>query len=128
MSFDWSEYLKVAHELIGEPTPSSTQEAKSRAGISRAYYAAFNKARTYMEDVHNIYWIPKEGESHQFVINWYKTHPDDGYQQIGHLLAHLRRSRRFADYEAKFGRLRDEARLSLRYAGDVIKLLATLPQ
>lgn len=128
MSFDWSEYLKVARELIGVTTPPASSEARLRAGISRAYYAAFNKSRDYIELVHHIQWIPKAGESHQFVIDWYRSHPDDTYQLIGYLLGRLRRNRRLADYERTFGKLSMEAAYSLEKTDEVLRLLATLPQ
>lgn len=50
MSFDWSEYLNVAKELAGVETSAASQEAKLRAAITRAYYAAFIKARNHLRD------------------------------------------------------------------------------
>ena len=44
MSFDWSEYLNLAQELAGQATGPSSQEAKLRSAVSRAYYAAFYAA------------------------------------------------------------------------------------
>ncbi len=48
MSFEWSEYLNVAQELIEQAKKASYQEAKVRAAISRAYYAAFGAARNHL--------------------------------------------------------------------------------
>lgn len=128
MSFEWAQYLNVARELIGLQTPPATREARLRAGISRAYYAAFNKARDYMEDVYQIHWVPDGGESHQFVIGWYKTHPDQTFQDIGQLLARLRANRRLADYKKRFTKLEVEAIYSVQAAEEVLRLLETLPQ
>jgi hypothetical protein len=50
MSFDWSKYLNVAKELAGVETSAASQEAKLPAAISRAYYAAFIKARNHLRD------------------------------------------------------------------------------
>ncbi len=48
MSFDWSEYFRLAFDLDVrarlEANPQA-QEAKWRTAISRAYYAAWCKAR-----------------------------------------------------------------------------------
>ena len=41
MSFDWSEYLKLAQELAGQTGNPASQEARLRAAVSRAYYAVF---------------------------------------------------------------------------------------
>lgn len=41
-AFDWTQYLVFAKELSGR-----TDEAALRSAISRAYYAAFNRARAY---------------------------------------------------------------------------------
>ena len=41
MSFDWSEYLDLARELALQGSAPSLSEARVRAAISRAYYAAF---------------------------------------------------------------------------------------
>lgn len=79
MSFDWSDYLMVAQELVHQTTASSAgrnptrktffnfinisynrafqnegkhslEEAKLRCAISRAYYGAFRKARNHLRD------------------------------------------------------------------------------
>ena len=48
--FDWEHYLNLAYELAGTSPPSVPDaEAKSRAAISRAYYAAFCHARNYLK-------------------------------------------------------------------------------
>jgi uncharacterized protein (UPF0332 family) len=55
MSFAWNEYLKLASELAGEENDSpSNDEAKYRASISRAYYAAFHNAKKYYEAVKKV--------------------------------------------------------------------------
>ena len=44
MAFDWTEYLTLAQELV-----QREEEACLRSAISRAYYAAFGKARERLE-------------------------------------------------------------------------------
>ena len=51
MTFDWAEYLNVAGELAAIPFRPSIAEAKQRSAISRAYYAAFGKARVHLRDI-----------------------------------------------------------------------------
>jgi hypothetical protein len=45
MSFDWNQYLTIAAELA-----KRGDECSSRVAVSRAYYAAYWKARKYVED------------------------------------------------------------------------------
>jgi len=51
MSFDWNEYYQLSRELAGLATGIATEEAKMRSAISRAYYAAFCKARDYLQQM-----------------------------------------------------------------------------
>ena len=62
MNFDWSEYLNLAQELAGRPTSLSNEEARLRSAISRAYYAAFCKARNHLRDNENLLISPPKGE------------------------------------------------------------------
>ena len=48
MSFDWLEYLSLAHELVGLSPGAASHEARLRSAISRAYYAAFKMAFAYL--------------------------------------------------------------------------------
>jgi len=47
--FDWSDYLELSRQLVGE-SGATIQEARQRCAISRAYYAAFCRARNYLVD------------------------------------------------------------------------------
>ncbi len=74
MSFDWSEYLKLAQELAGPSTLHATPEARQRAAIRRAYYAAFCKCRNYLRD-EKEHRVPLGGRAHQFVRDEFKKIP-----------------------------------------------------
>jgi uncharacterized protein (UPF0332 family) len=50
MSFNCSDYLDLARELIGQTDITASEEAKLRSAISRAYYAAFIQARNHLLD------------------------------------------------------------------------------
>jgi uncharacterized protein (UPF0332 family) len=45
MSFDWSQFLSLVQDLNRAVFRDSTEEARLRSAISRAYYAALHCAR-----------------------------------------------------------------------------------
>ena len=123
------EYVaNVARELAQIDTPPANEEARLRAAISRAYYAAFNQARQYIEEVFYTKASADEGKSHLFVITWFDTYPDEAFQRIGDHLDNLRGRRRRADYDATFSNLARETRYSISLAATVLELLKTLPR
>lgn len=67
MSFDWAEYLNLAGELCATPTSPSTDEAKYRSAISRAYYAAFGKAKNHLRNNDGDTAIPTGASAHKYV-------------------------------------------------------------
>lgn len=81
MSFDWSEYLNVAKELAGIATNPANQEAKLRAAISRAYYAAFIKARNHLRD-NEGHSIPRTADAHRYVWEQFDTSPEPVRQNV----------------------------------------------
>ena len=129
MSFDWSEYLIVAKELANQTTvplqtrnkltavllsiihrvsyatiqkasKSTSDEAKLRCAISRAYYGAFRKARNHLRDKdgHTPSALER-GNTHQIVINLCGNSNDIDRQMIGQFLRDLRSARNKADYD-----------------------------
>lgn len=99
MVFDWAQYLVLAEELVLR----KDEEAALRSAVSRAYYAAFCKARNRLrqEGVH----IPKTGKAHTVVWNRYREAAEERRRYIGMTGDRLRRSRNKADYDDKFPRL-----------------------
>lgn len=124
MSFDWSEYLKVARELAGQPTAPPTEEAKLRSAISRAYYAAFIKARNFLQDKDGA-TIPFQN-SHQYVINQFRISTVGIRQKIGNRLLRLRIARNQADYNNIVPRLAEDTLEALTLARRVIAALENL--
>lgn len=98
MTFEWSEYLNLARELAGKATTPANQETKLRAAISRAYYAAFIKARNYLRDSEGLS-IPKTGEAHRYVQQQFAFSPDRTRKKIAENLRYLRSYRRKVDYD-----------------------------
>jgi uncharacterized protein (UPF0332 family) len=123
MKFDWTEYLTLAQDLI----ETETNEAKQRASISRAYYAAFCVARNYLRDHHNE--TPKRGENeHKFVADKFQSlaYNDSRMREIGNDLSRLRRERNQADYNDIVSNLPSRTKLSLKFAQNILDKIAEL--
>lgn len=97
MSFDWSQYLRLAEELALQGTAGSSQEAKWRSSVSRSYYAAFCIARNHLRDVDGIDIPPKD--THKFVQDTFKNSGDMKRREIGTCLDRLRVKRNNTDYD-----------------------------
>ena len=139
MSFDWLEYLQVAQELAEQAKKSSSaaeKEAKVRAAISRAYYAAFGMARNHLRDKEKIPeprpLVNKMNERvniHRYVREKFQYSNDSVRQEIGHTLERMCDNRNVADYD-KYTNLFDNptfiTQVTLRWAKDVISALKRL--
>ena len=127
MNFNWSGYLNLAHELAGQPLATrSTQEAKLRATISRAYYASFCEARNYLRDEDGDTSIPTNGRAHRYVKDRFLVSRDKDRRKIGHNLNRLRTQRNLVDYQDSVLRLQQETKVSLRYARKIFSSLASI--
>lgn len=98
MNFDWINYLILAAELSKETSTTANQQAKFRSAVSRAYYAAFNQAKIFLEDRDKI--TIQKTNVHKAVINQFQNSPDLTRQKIGNRLQVLRSYRNQADYDA----------------------------
>ena len=125
MSFDWSEYLNVAKELAGVETSAASQEAKLRAAISRAYYAAFIKARNHLRDKQGLV-IPRTSEAHRDVSKQFENSTDAVRRSLGEKLLRLRDFRRQADYVDTFPGLFGITQIALRLSEEVLPTLNNL--
>lgn len=125
MSFDWSESLNVAKELAGVTTTPANQEAKLRAAISRAYYAAFIKARNHLRDKEG-HSIPKRSDAHRYVSEQFQISSDPVRKTLAEKLARLRRFRNQADYVDKFPGLSGITLIALTLSEEIISILNTL--
>jgi uncharacterized protein (UPF0332 family) len=122
MSFDWSEYLDLAQELAGQATGPSSQEAKLRSAISRAYYAAFCSARNHLRDKER-HTIPSGGEAHQYVQNQFKKGGDKVRKKVGENLNRLHIHRKKADYEDRVTKLPATTEYALKVAQRIVSNL-----
>ncbi|MEH2411205.1 HEPN domain-containing protein [Nostoc sp.] len=125
MNFDWSEYLNVAKELAGGATTSANQEAKFRAAISRAYYAAFITARNHLRDQEEIS-IPKTSDAHRYVSDQFELSSDLIRKSVAKKLARLRGFRKQADYVDKFPGLSGITIIALDLSEEIISILSNL--
>lgn len=120
--FDWLGFLDVARKLAGA---DEAGEADRRTALSRAYYAAFNHARSYLARVDPELVIPKTGVAHEFVPEHLKQ-PSRSKQakNAARKLEHLQRLRKWADYEpGQRERLADDVVDAIRDAEWVIENL-----
>lgn len=127
MSFDWQEYLVLARELAGSPTVPSTEEARLRSAISRAYYAAFGRARLHLVADEGDTEIPATSEAHQQVGDKFAANSDPMYRLIGEHLRTLRLNRNLADYGPFVRGLSGVTRASLEIAYWVLQGIDHLP-
>ena len=97
MSFDWSEYLNVARQLLGYGTSPQTGEGSLRSAVSRAYYGAFCTARNHLRDKESLV-IPRGRNVHIWVQDQFQNGRDSVRKDIGATLNRLREARNKADY------------------------------
>lgn len=123
MSFNWIEYLNLARRLAGT-AENPADEAELRSAISRAYYAAFIRARNFLRDRDRL-TIPT-ARTHQYVIAQFQNSPDSRRQKLGNRLEILRRYRNQADYEDAVPNLIDKSEEALTLSRRVISGLDSL--
>lgn len=125
--FVWSEYLTLAEDLHAGRAPTASEEARARATVSRAYYAAFCSARDFLVDAGEL--SPAHGEEprpHGDVMRRFKQHGDGRRVKIGRWLDTLRGVRNRCDYDAEVGGARAHAEKSIMHARWVLEHLAKL--
>jgi uncharacterized protein (UPF0332 family) len=101
VAFCWKHYLDLAENLA----KSNTDEAKLRASISRAYYAAFCISRNYMFN-HDGNKFPENIGEHKYLVQYYKGEAEesktddlDGTRySLGKDLDRMRVDRKMVDY------------------------------
>lgn len=126
MSFNWAEYLDLAQQLTDTSAVVSVgTEAKSRAAISRAYYAAFCKSRNHIRDIDGKS-VPKSADAHRFVKIQFKSSKDTVRQSIGNNLDRLRIERNKADYDDVVPSMPSTTKFALALAQDVVSNLGKL--
>ena len=129
MKFDWSEYFNLAKELA-----ETSEEAKLRSAVSRAYYSAFCLARNYLRDIEQDPTLSRNKtydiNVHQYVADVFIHHKAKSKTmiEIGNDLNRLRPRRNKADYEDIIFNLPKEVITALMLAENIISALRKLPQ
>lgn len=118
MAFDWSQFLHLAKELAGYQVQQVDLEAKFRSSVSRAYYAAFCKARNYIKM--NDGFLSKGVQDHQDVPLWFKNRTDMASKSIAENLKRLRANRNKSDYNDEVEELPRLVEQSLSFADKVL--------
>lgn len=124
VDFDWSKYLDLAQELI-EESSGADAEARLRSSVSRAYYAAFCKARNHLRDTSG-YLMPLLGETHKLVINSFRNSTEPELRLVGNNLERLRIDRNKVDYDDSVSGLESMAQLAVLLAQQIISTLENL--
>jgi uncharacterized protein (UPF0332 family) len=113
MAFDWSQYLNLAVELA-----NTKDETHFRAAISRAYYAAFNVAKQFLEDTDGI---PRDVPSiHEYVWDQFSHDPCSLGLTIYDQGDLLKEWRVRADYRARATISNGDVTLAIRRATAII--------
>lgn len=126
MSFPWREYLTLAEALIRARNTFAPPEARYRAAISRAYYAAYGAARNHARDYEGYMPVPT-GRDHSLVAEHYQAGASRTHRKIGQILQRLILDRHLADYDDHIGgNLRTMAQVAAQEARQVFVLLQQL--
>jgi len=119
MTFDWSDYLRLAKDLA-----ENSSEAELRSAISRAYYSIFQQARKALESAG--FPIERSSIDHKLVPETLKSRQDVNARQLGVHLERLRIDRNKADYDDDFPNLEKQVELDIRTAEDCQKILTKI--
>jgi uncharacterized protein (UPF0332 family) len=126
-AFDWSEYLVIADDLRAARAPTASEEARSRAAVSRAYYAAFCAARDFLVDLGEVSPAhDDEPRLHGDVMRRFKQASDGRRVKIGRWLDSLRAARNRCDYESEVAGTRELAERASIQARWTLEHLAKL--
>jgi len=125
MNFNWSEYLNLAQELVGQTGTPAGQEARQRSALSRAYYASFCQARNHLRDKEG-HSLPGDGQVHVYVRDQFRNSSDLMRNQIGQNLNRLRIDRNMADYDDSVPCLNKKTIIDMELSQQVLSMLSKL--
>ena len=133
MSFDWNDYLQFAKFLNGENITQDLNLAKCRTAISRAYYAAHNITKVYLESHCSVDFKSKEINGirkdlrindHGLLPKILQTSDNDDIRYYGSRLDTLRGRRVKADYEnSKIENINRKVNECIELSGEIINIL-----
>lgn len=127
-TFDWQSFLELAEALrqcAEDSQDPSLAEASLRSSISRAYYAAFHAAKSYIEKTEVMSPFRGKTNDHGAAIDYLQSHSDHQLRKMGEQLGRLRRRRNNADYDVH-PRITDKhAEGAIRNARDIVDALGS---
>ena len=101
--FNWERYLHLAKELLESIPENEDDEAKARCGISRAYYAAYHKAESYLNEIGITIDIYQKGSHKRVIEEFYNIGRSNRlWRGIDVSLKRLKNWRESADYKDRF--------------------------
>lgn len=104
MSFDWLEYFYQAQDVsdkrhtIPSQKMSPANEADMRTAISRAYYAAFHKAKEFLQATKDLTPETPAGGVHERLISRFTNNSLVDWRVMGAKLDRMKKLRHTADY------------------------------
>jgi hypothetical protein len=132
MSFDPEQLIALAQDLDAQARQRSNgqvpslREARLRAAISRAYYAAFWCGRRYFETAQPPQRLSRFSP-HLELQDLFARYPGESMADIAYNLQQLHRMRSHADYDPIMPRLEDETAHALRLANRLLNDIGSLP-
>lgn len=114
--FNWEDYLLLAESLVQAQMLS---EASKRTAISRAYYAAFHIASSYLAS-NQLVQLRHLGSDHALVWKTMVTQNDNRLRSLQRKGFALLRHRQRADYDTSFASVNSDMTIALQLAKDII--------
>ena len=114
--FDWLQFSVLAKELSARP-----DEAALRSAISRAYYAAYNTAKTFCSE--KAFPISDTGNRHRDLWDAFLKKGGRTFTSVYEKGERLRRKRTKADYESDVPGLASMVTDSLRESDAILNFL-----
>ena len=111
--FEWKDYLTFAEDL----QQSRVDEAALRSAVSRAYYAAFNQAVSFLEN--NQIFVTSTGNKHEAVWKEFERGPNQNWKTVYRIGDNLKRRRIEADYLMRPQKWSDEAKFAVAEAKNI---------
>lgn len=119
--FDWSEYQKLAQELV-----SQSGESYLRTAISRAYYYVYHLARERLIKNHF-----EKSYTHREVWNSFNGSNDLRCRKLFEIAKRLKEKRESADYKSSYPHIEKDAPAMVAFAAqfaiDLSQLDSDLP-
>ncbi len=122
--FNWDDYLKLAKDLILPDIQRKSDEACLRTAVSRAYYAAYHKAKKYA--IKKGY-IPPQTDSHKALIEFLANDSDKEIQAISAKLSIIKKDRKRCDYDDNINIYKINPSKVIKMAEEIISKLKNEP-